>query len=142
MYISVEKTFELPHGTLKVETRDGTKILVLSNPNFPNQFQVKTIVQISPEFNQTTGEFMLKFPGTRRPSKIHKAFIVQSNGDHTGELIQFTNFKDSTYGVHFRVNTLKGIWHGRLVGYLTPESTPDLFRFFQFNIAEGEEVEL
>lgn len=142
MYISVEKTFELPHGTLKVETRDGTKILVLSNTNFPNQFQVKVIVETRHEFNKTTGEFILKFPETRRLTKLHKAFIVQSNGDHTGELIQFTNVNDSNYGVHFRVNTLKGIWHGRLIGYLIPEPNPDLFKFFQFNIQEGEEVEL
>lgn len=132
MYIPIEKTFELPHGTLVFNTSILSKVQVISNPEFPNQYQV-TIKE--PSIDVNVNGPVANF------GKPNKSFIVQSNGDHTGEYTNFTAHKGINLG-HFKVQRVKGQWHGRLIAYPNEGSDPDIFSFYQFNIKEGEEVDL
>ena len=119
----IAKEFKLPEGTLTIDCFHADKVLVYSNPNSKDKFQVKLI-----------SDHPIKY--------TKKVFDVLSNGEHTGKFISFAAYPSSGHKIHFIVNRIKRKWNGRFIGFMGKLSTPDLFAYYLDHAKEGEEVEV
>jgi hypothetical protein len=103
------------------------KILVTTNPEFPDQYQVR-----------------FKHNSAIDKTKLYMAqlFTVNSSGQITGLKKAFIYDHESNSKLLFEVNLINNIWQGLFRGYISSETEPSLFVIFKNQIKEGEEIEL
>jgi len=102
------------------------KILVTTNPEFPDQYQVR-----------------FKHYSAIDKTKLYMAqlFIVNSSGQITGTKRAFIYDHNSNSKLLFEVQVINNIWQGLFRGYISNETKPSLFAIFKNQIKEGEEIE-
>jgi hypothetical protein len=103
------------------------KILVITNPEFPDQYQVR---------------FKHKSAIDNTKDYMSQLFTVNSDGQVTGLKRAFIYDHESNSKLLFEVNLINNIWQGLFKGYISSETEPSLLAIFKNQIKEGEEIEL
>ena len=102
------------------------KILVTTNPEFPEQYQVR---------------FKHNSYIDKTKSYLAQLFTVNSKGQVTGTKKAFIYDQNSESKLLFEVQLINNIWEGLFRGYISSETQPSLFVIFKNQIKEGEEIE-
>lgn len=126
-------TYIFPNGAhielfkKELQPIDIPKILITSNPEFPEQYQVR---------------FKHNSALDKRKSYIAQLFTVNSSGQVTGLKRAFIYDQDSKSKLLFEVHMVNNVWQGLFKAYIHSETEPGLFVIFNNQIKEGEEIEL